>query len=153
MKNLLVLVLIVVMTLTFSVGAHAAVYEFDQFAVNGFSIDVPVGWFVTEDNSSNKFDFNSPHGSVSVARMGGSELITFLYASSEGMYGPTFASAVAGLLEGSNPVDKGDGDFEFTYTKNGVETIVRTRHIGHLGIVMESQNGFDDIQSILVSLN
>ena len=152
MKNLLILVLIMVMTLTFCMGAQAKVYEFNDFAVNGFSIDVPAGWFVTEDNSNNKFDFNSPHGSVSVARMGGTELITFLYASSEGMYGPTFASAIAAQLEGSNLVDNGDGDFQFTYTKNGVEIIVRTRHIGHLGIVMETQNGFDDIQSILGTL-
>jgi hypothetical protein len=153
MKNLLVLVLVMVMALTLGACACATVNEFNGFAVHGFSIDVPAGWFVTENKESNKYGFNSPDGSITVARMGGSESITFLYASSEGLYAATFAAAIAGLLGDIIPVENGDGDFKFSYTKNGFETDVLTRHIGHLGIVMESKSGFDDILSILETLN
>jgi hypothetical protein len=153
MKNLIVLVLVMVVALTLCAGAHAAVHEFNGFAVRGFSIDVPADWFVTEDKDGNKFDFNSPDGSITIARTGGADSITFLYASSEGLDKATFARMVSGQLEGSSPVENNDGYFEFTYTKDGVETDVLTGHIGHLGIVMESKSGFEDIMSILETLN
>jgi hypothetical protein len=152
MKKLLILVLVVMMMLVFSAVAHATKHAFPEFAAHGFSLDVPNGWSVTEDKLDNKFDFNSPDGSIVITRIGGTESITLLYASSEGLCASAFADIVAGLLEGSKPVINGDGDFEFTYTFNGAETDVRTRHIGHLGVVMESRNGFDDILAILGTL-
>ncbi|MCL1875012.1 MAG: hypothetical protein FWF87_01980 [Synergistaceae bacterium] len=153
MKNFLVLMLVLVLALTFCAGAQATVQTFNGFAVHGFSLDVPAGWFASENKDSNKFDFNSPDGSITIARMGGAESITFLYASSEGLYEATFAEAIAGLMNGSDPVENGFGDFEFSYTKGGEKTNVLTRHISHLGIVMESKSGFDDILSILETLN
>ena len=62
------------------------VYEFKEFTVYGFSLNMSNGWNVTEDKAGNKFDFNSPDGSVIIAREGKSETITFMYASSEGLY-------------------------------------------------------------------
>jgi hypothetical protein len=152
MKMLLTLALVIVAALSFGTSVHAAVYEFKEFASHGFSIDVPDGWYVTEDKFSNKFDFNSPDGAIIIGRMGGTELITFLYTSEEAMYGPVFAKAVANSIKGNTPVENGRGDFEFTYTQDGIETDARTRHIGHLGIVMESRSGFDDILTMLETL-
>jgi len=154
MKKLLVLVLVLVlvMMLVFSTIAHATKHEFTDCAACGFSLDVPDGWSVTEDKLDNKFDFNSPDGSIIIARMGGTESITFLYASSEGLCPSSFAEMLAGLLDGSKPVVNDDGDFVFKYMNNGVETEARTRHIGHLGIVMESRDGFDNILAILGTL-
>jgi hypothetical protein len=152
MKKSLMLVLVIAATLTFSACTHAVLYEFKEFASHGFSLDVPDGWFVTEDKFSNRYDFNSPDGAIIIGRVGGTELITFLYTSQEALYGPTFASSIAHSIKGSDPVENGRGDFEFTYVHNGVETNVRTRHIGHLGIVMESRNDFDDILPMLETL-
>ena len=152
MKKLLLLVLVMFAALSSGTGAYAAVYEFKEFASHGFSIDVPDGWFVNEDKFSNKFDLNSPDGAIIIGRMGGSELITFLYTSQEAMFSPTFATAVANSLRGSAPVENGRGDFEFTFIQDGIEIDARTRHIGHLGIVMESRSGFDDILAVLETL-
>ena len=155
MRNLfaLVLVLVLAAALTFCAAAHAVVHEFKGFAVHGFSVDVPPGWYVTQDTEGNKFDFNSPHGSITVAKTGGSESVTFLYASSEGLSAPTFATMVAGLVDGSTPVQNVYGGYEFTYTAGGEQINVETRHVSHLGIVMESKSGFEDILSILETLN
>ena len=152
MRKYLILALLISIAIIFNTGAQAAVYEFKEFASHGFSLDVPDGWFVTEDKFSNKFDFDSPDGAIIIGRIGGTELITFLYASQEASHGQTFAKEVAQGIEGSHPVENGNGDFVFTYNENGVETNVRTRSIGQLGIVMESQDGFDDILNMLETL-
>jgi hypothetical protein len=152
MKKILVLALVMVMTMAFVLGAQAAVYEFKEFASHGFSLDVPDGWFVTEDKFSNRFDFDSPDGAIIIGRIGGIELITFLCVSQEALYGHTFAIAISQGIEGSDPVEYGNGDFVFTYNESGVETNVRTRNIGHLGIVMESQDDFEEILDILETL-
>jgi hypothetical protein len=153
MKNLLVFVLVVVVVLTLGMGAHAAKLEFKEFAVHGFSLDLPDGWLATENKQGNAFDFNSPDGAIVIAPVNGFGSITFLYANSEGLYARTFAEMIAGLVGGSTPKESDNGDFEFTYVKGGTEISVRTRHVGHLGIVMESTNGFDNILSVLETLN
>ena len=152
MKKLFILALVMAITMAFDGRAQAAVYEFKEFASHGFSLDVPDGWFVTEDKFSNKFDFDSPDGAIIIGRIGGTELITFLYVSHETLYGDTFAKEISSGLEGSDPMENGDGDFVLTYNENDVETSVRTRIIGHLGIVMESQNGFDEMLVMLETL-
>ena|GEM_PF-2235969 len=152
MKKLLILTLVMLITGAFICGAQAAVYEFKEFAAHGFTLDVPDGWFVTEDKFSNKFDFDSPDGAIIIGRIGGTELITFLYVSHEASYGNTFAKAISQGIEGSDPVENGDGDYLFKYNENDVEINVRTQTVGHLGIVMESQNGFDEILAMLETL-
>jgi len=132
--------------------ARATAYEFKEFAVHGFSLNAPEDWTVIEDKVRNIFDFNSPDGSIIIVCEGKSESITFLYASSEGLYPRSFAEMVAGLLHGSDPAESSNGDFEFKYTNDGIVTEVRTRQVGHLGIVMESTYGFDDILEILETL-
>jgi len=59
--------------LAFCTIAYAMVYDFKEFAVHGFSLNMPDDWTVTEDKAGNIFDFNSPDGSVIIAREGESE--------------------------------------------------------------------------------
>ena len=153
MKNILVMMLVVVMVLVLGINAQAAKMEFKEFAVQGFSVDVPNGWLAAEVKSGNVFDFNSSDGAIVISRTGGDETITFLSAGSEGICSRTFADMVAGRLGGIAPVEGVNGDFEFSYYRNGSKIDVRTRHIGHLGIVMESMNGFGKILSVLETLS
>ena len=152
MKNFLVVVLVVFMVVMLGMSAHAAKLEFKEFAVHGFSIEVPGGWSATEVKSGNALDINSD-GAIVINRIGGTELITFLSVNSEGMCSRTFADMVTGRLGGSVPVGSDNGDFEFSYYKDGAKIDVRTRQIGHLGIVMETMNGFNNILTMLQTLN
>ena len=153
MRNFLVLMLVLVMVMMLGISAHAAKLEFKEFAVHGFSLEVPDDWSVTEVKSGNAFDYNTSDGAVVITRVGGTELITFLSSSSEGMCSRSFADVVAGKLGISVPVEGDNGDYVFTYYKDGIKIEVRTRQVGHLGIVMESMNGFDNILSVLNTLS
>jgi len=153
MKKFLVIALLVVMTLAFCSFANAVVYEFKEFAVHGFSIDAPEDWTVSNEGEG-KFDKDFPGGVVYMSSPDGSTSMTFLYASSEGLDARSFAWFVAGHIEEdcSDPVENGYGGYEFSYTENGGKINIQTRHVGHLGIVMKSEYGFDDFMPILDTL-
>jgi hypothetical protein len=77
-----------------------------------------------------------------------------LYASAEGLDARSFSRFVVGHLEGncSDPVENEYGGYEFTHTENGTAINVQTWHIRHLGIVMKSKSGFDDLMPMLDTL-
>jgi hypothetical protein len=126
MKNLLVLVLIVAVTLTFGVAAYAA-----RQAIYGFSIDVPAGWSTNVDEGEYSVSFSAPNGS---------ESLKIKHASREGIDASSFAQSVAFELNGNSPVGIGEGEFEFVLP-DGAQ--VRTKHVESWGVVMKSKNGFD----------
>jgi hypothetical protein len=137
MKNFFVLILLIAMTLTFGVTAQAAVQS-----INGwFSIDVPDGW-TTHNSEEGLF--------VSITSPEGTEIITFEYASAEGMDPCQFAENNSGNLGGSSPVVETErGDYEFMYTDNDATVTARAFMVESIGIVMKTQQGFDGIYKIL----
>jgi hypothetical protein len=134
----IIFVLAVVVILTFGTSAHSAMHIFQDFAVHGFSIDVPADWMVVV--SENEILIISPDKQ---------ESIKFVYAHREGMDPPRFARTASELLEGSEPEEIEGGDFLFTFKEDGVQFNGRTRHLLNLGIVMKSKSNFDNILSIL----
>jgi len=134
-KDFLVLMLVMVVMLAFSAVAHAANRNFDGW----FTLDVPNGWKAEQDDLF-----------VQITSPNGSEVITFEYASAEGMDPYQFAESSSSKLGGNSPVVETDrGDFEFVFTNNGVKTNARAFMIESVGIVMRSHGGFDNLYSIL----
>ena len=142
MKKFFVFILITTIALTFGASAYADRYEFKDFAVYGFAIDIPPDWNIAE---------NDMDGSISITNPDDSSSITFIYAHREGWDAKRFAdfTALNAELEGSDPVKNENGDFEFVVA----DTEYRTRHLINLGIVMKTETGrMNDLMEILDTL-
>jgi hypothetical protein len=130
MKKPLIFMLLIAVTLMFGAVAHATVQNMDGW----FSIDVPDGW--TVNKTGDMF--------ISIASPNGTEVVTFEYASAEGMDPHQFALS----MSGGNPVVITDrDDYEFVCS----DTTARAFMIESIGVVMKAQNGFDNIYEILAT--
>ena len=141
MRRVLVLTFLLISILVSDLSVYAAPHRFEDFAIHGFSIDVPVGWLVSVNEEEICID--SPCGDMS---------IVFTYAHREVWNPHTLALAIASehkVNDIAKSEDNEEFDYEFTYTENETEFNIRTLHIQNIGIVMKSKSDFEKIQSIM----
>ena len=142
MKKFFIFILVTAIALILNASAYADRYEFKDFAVYGFAIDIPQEWNIAESEID---------GSISIARPDDSSTITLIYAHREGWDAKRFAdfTALNAELDGSDPVKKDNGDYEFVVS----DTKYRTRHLINLGIVMKTETDrMNDLLEILDTL-
>jgi hypothetical protein len=138
MKKIILSVAVLILTLCAS-SAFAAKMEFKSF-----SIEVPKGWQVEEDEDSNTVAFSAPKGAA---------VLTITLESAEGKSAKEIAEEISEELDGGKPKKDGDGDYQISFTNdNGVKgnVVVSTQGKKFWMIMIVGEH--DDLEDMINSL-